>query len=65
MKYNYKLLEEALWAGAIAAGLLILQTLVLFDPSAIHDWRQWAITLAGGSVRAIAGAIVSKLTTPK
>lgn len=62
--YNFKFLEEILWAAGIAAALLVLQTLVLFDPSKIQDWSTWIITLGGGLVRAVAGAIIAKVTNP-
>lgn len=57
--YVFKPWHELAWGAAIAIGFYILGELVLFDPEAVSDWREWAIVLFGGSIRAAAGALLA------
>lgn len=59
MTYTFKLGPEMAWAVAVAAVVAVLQVLVEFDPSAITDWRAWAIALGASAVRAAAGAAIA------
>ena len=61
MKYDFKFWEEALWAGAIAALLVVLTALTGLEN--VDDWRTWAVSLGGGVARAVAGAILARLKT--
>lgn len=62
MRYEFKRIDELLWAAAVAAAVAVLQALVSFEPERITDWRLWAISLVAGSVRAAAGAALAALT---
>jgi hypothetical protein len=59
--YNYKFLQEVLWAGAVAVGITLLTVLVTFDPEQVTDWQTWAVGLGGGAVRAFAAAVLAQL----
>lgn len=63
MTYNFKVLQEMAWAAGVAAFLVILQTLVLFDPEEIKDWETWFVALGGAIARAVGGAIIAKFFT--
>lgn len=56
MTYDFKKAEEFGWAVAVAVSIFILDILVNFDPAAVNDWRTWLVALAGGAIRAAAGA---------
>lgn len=62
MDYKFVVLREAAWAAFIAIALLVLQTLVGFDPNGINDWKAWAIALGGAAVRAAAAAVLAAFT---
>ncbi len=61
MTYSFKRLQELAWAVAVAVAVFAVSVLVEFDPDAITDWKSWAISLAGGVVRAAAGAALAFL----
>lgn len=59
MSYRFKVLEEAVWAGVVSASLVVLQVLSTLDPATVTDWRTWGFALAGGMIRAAAGAMLA------
>jgi len=60
MQYDFKLVEEMVWAGLVAAAVFALTALANFaDPM---DWRAFLVAVGGGSVRAAAGAVLAVLT---
>ena len=60
MQYDFKLIEEMVWAGLVAAAVFALTTLANFaDPI---DWRTLWVAVVSGSVRAAAGAVLAVLT---
>lgn len=61
MTYDFKPWHEAGWAAVIAVTLTLLQNLILFDATAITDWRLWTITLVGACIRAAAAAALASL----
>lgn len=63
-RYEFKPLQELLWMAGVAAAVAVLQVLVTFQPDAITSWETWIVALAGGAVRAAAGALVAALTRP-
>ena len=58
MRYQFMPWAELGWAVAIAAGLVVLQALVTFDPEAITSWATWGVAVGGASIRAAAGAAI-------
>lgn len=62
MNYRFRLLHETLWAVLITAIVALCMELMVVDFNAIEDWRIWATAIAGGVVRPVAAAIVSKLS---
>ena len=61
MQYKFNRLAELVWAVVVAVGFFAVTVLVDFDPDAITDWKSWAISLAGGVVRAAGGAALAFL----
>ena len=59
--YNFKLIEELIWAAGISASVYILGELVFFNAATITDWHTWGIALASGSIRAAAGAMLAMI----
>lgn len=65
MSYNWKTFEELAWIAVVAGGIAVLQVLAGLDPNGISDWRTWFVALAGGALRAAAGAAIAFLTKPR
>lgn len=61
MEYDFKIVQELIWAGIVAVGITLLTVLVTFEPSEIGDWETWAVSLGGGLVRAFAAAVLAQL----
>ncbi|HYE58493.1 MAG TPA: hypothetical protein VD948_08300 [Rhodothermales bacterium] len=53
--------REVLLAVLVAALIPVLEQLVAFDPTAIANWRAWAVGLAAAMVRAAAAALLLRL----
>ena len=64
MQYVWKP-EEWAWLVGTAVGTVILEALVLFDPSTITDWKLWLVGLGAGCIRAAAGALIAALAKQK
>jgi hypothetical protein len=63
MKYDFRLLPEALRAGTFAAIVFGLQLLVRFNVEDVAvDWETWATSGASGIVAASAAAGLAVLT---
>lgn len=60
--YVFKPSWEFGFAALTAAVIFLLQVLAGWDPIAITDWTEWAITVAGGVVRAAAGGALAFIT---
>ena len=60
MRYDFKVIEEIGWAMAVGGGIFIFELLSRFEPETVTDWKTWAVTVAGGGVRAAfaAGLVV-------
>lgn len=59
--YDFKVDQELLWFLLVAVLTALASALVEFDPSAVTDWRAWAVGLAAACVRAAAGALLAWL----
>lgn len=64
MNYQLKIGPELAWVLVVTAVLTVAQVLVTFEPSEITDWRLWAVSLAGGVVRSLAGAVIGYFGKP-
>jgi len=64
-KYVFKALPELGWAVTVSVSTVVLLALAQLDPTAIVDWRTWAIGLGTGAVRAGAGAALDWLQRRK
>jgi hypothetical protein len=64
VNYDFKKLEEAGWFVLVTVVTTIASALIDFDPDKIADWRAWAVGIAAGCVRAIAGIVIAALTKP-
>jgi hypothetical protein len=60
MTYDFKKIDEFAWAAVVAAGFVIIQALVTFDPETIVDWETWLVGIGGGAVRAAAAAVIAR-----
>ncbi len=56
MEYNFKKVQEVLWAASVGAGLVLLQLSVDFDVDTITNWETWLVAGAGAVLRGAAGA---------
>lgn len=65
MTYDFKFLQEIGWFALVAILTQLFQTLAMFDPNTITDWRAWAVSLFAACVRAAFGAALAVLTKPK
>lgn len=65
MRYEFRKLDEAIWAVGIAVAVSVFQALVTFDPETITDYKTWAVGIVAGAVRAAAGAAIAFLTKPR
>lgn len=61
MKYEFKVGPEVAFAALTAVCIFLLQVAAGWDPLAVSDWREWAVTLLGGAVRAAAGGALAFL----
>lgn len=59
MNYNWKWVEELLWAVVTAVGFTFAQVILTTDFDTITDWRTWAVSLGGAMIR---GALVGLAT---
>lgn len=53
--YNFKFKQEVVWVVLVAAGTVVLQALVDFDPM-MSDYKVWAIGIGAGIIRAASAA---------
>lgn len=60
MKYDFKAAQELLWAAGIAAFLVVLQALYEFNAGEGFEFKTWVIAVAGGAIRAAAGAVLAR-----
>lgn len=60
--YNFKLIQEAAWAGGVA--LLVFVLTAALGLAEVTDWSAWAVSLGTGCARAVAGAILA-VVVPK
>lgn len=56
MEYNFKTVQEILWATGIGAGVVLLQLAVAFEPDTITDWKTWVVAGSAAVLRGAAGA---------
>ena len=61
MTYNFKLVQEVLWAAGVGAAVVALQIATTFDPDTITSWETWAIASGAAIARAAAAATLPKL----
>lgn len=59
--YVFKAALELAWSVIVSVSTVLLLALAQLDPTAIVDWRTWAIGLGVGAVRAGAGAALDWL----
>lgn len=59
--YVFKAAPELAWSVIVSVSTVLLLALAQLDPTAIVDWRTWAIGLGVGAVRAGAGAALDWL----
>ena len=65
MQYRFKTMPEVWWFVLTAVLTTVMQALMEFNPTAITDWRAWAVSLFAASVRAAAGATLAYLAKEK
>lgn len=56
MEYNFKKIQEVLWAAGVGAGIVFLQLAITFDESTLTDWETWVVAGGGAIVRGAAAA---------
>jgi hypothetical protein len=62
MRYDFKVLEELLWAGIVAGAVFVLELLAELDPAAVaQDWQTYFVAALAGLARAFAGALLAKI----
>lgn len=65
MNYQFKLGPEFTWALVMAIATYLLQITASTDFAAVGEWRPVLISIGVGLLRAVAGAVISLMTTPK
>ena len=56
--YVFKSAPELMWSVIVSMSTVLLLALAQLDPSAIVDWKTWAVGIGAGAVRAGAGAVL-------
>ena len=60
MQYDFKFLQEVVWAALVA---FVVYFLTAFTTTGlITDWHGWLIATIAGGLRAVAGVILAMLT---
>jgi hypothetical protein len=65
VKYKFQLGPEFTWALLTAVSAYLLQVTASVDFAAVGEWRPVLISIGVGLLRAVLGAIISMMTTPK
>ena len=60
MKYDFKRIEESFWVVVVAVA--VFAAMEAAGHQDFSDWKTWLPVLAGGCIRAAAGALVAVLT---
>jgi hypothetical protein len=60
MTYDFKRIEETFYA--VLAAVVVFAAMEAAGHQDFSDWRTWLPVLAGGCIRAAAGALVAVLT---
>lgn len=61
--YDFKVIQEALWAAVCTGGITVLIALVDLDLTKLADWHTYVIALLGSAIRAGAVAALQFLAT--
>ena len=60
MRYDFKHIEESVWVVVVA--VVVFAAMEAAGHQDFSDWKTWLPVLAGGCIRAAAGALVAVLT---
>jgi len=60
MKYDFKVIQEAVWVVLVAVAVFALTEIAGHQD--FGDWRAWLPVLGGGCLRAAAGAALAVFT---
>jgi hypothetical protein len=63
MTYDFKLLPEALRAGAFA--LIVFIATQAANIQAQDDWKEWAVSAGIGAIAFVGAAVLGVLTRPR
>lgn len=59
-------MKKTLIVGALIAGAVpVLEALVTFDPTAVTDWRNYAVGIGAGFVRQVATYALAQIAARK
>jgi len=60
VRYDFKHIEESVWVVVVA--VVVFAAMEAAGHQDFSDWKTWLPVLAGGCIRAAAGALVAVLT---
>lgn len=60
MTYDFKKVDELIWAAVVAAGFVVIEAMANTDLSTITDWKAWAVGIGGGAIRAAFAAVIAR-----
>ena len=63
--YEFKVVPEALRAGAFALLIFVVTTAANFEGQNVDDWEKWAWSVATGAIAFVGAAMLGVLTRPK